>query len=351
MSDKETTHGLACPKCGGMVTIPEGEIIVRCPFCEMRSLVRGERGVQRYQIRPRLEHAQTTSVLKRFLSSHGAIAGDASRKSSLQEAFLVYLPFWSSWARVLGWVFGEKRVGSGDDAHYEPREVQVVQQTTWDGAACDTAEFGVENVAIQDRPLEAFNADWLHQSGMVFEPVNSESEARESAQDEFEALAERSAKLDRVAQVFVRMVRSRFGLVYYPLWVLRYLYRGRSFQVTVDGYSGEVLYGKAPGNTLYRAGVLVGGMALGAMIAIDGSAVAFAAAANSSGDSVFSLIVGGFIMLVLGFGVMGAAYRKFRYGEQFEYRRKAKSSLAKLLQPTELLSQIKDVDVWIKRLS
>jgi DNA-directed RNA polymerase subunit RPC12/RpoP len=351
MSEKESTHGLACPNCGGMVPIPEGQRIVHCPYCEMRSLVRGERGIQRYQVRPKLERPQTPPLLKKFLSSHRAIAGDAKQRFQLQEAFLVYLPFWTSWARLLAWVFGQKRVGSGDDAHYEPREVQVVQETTWNGAACDVGEFGVENVNIQGRPLEAFDADGLHRSGMVFEPVSSASDARQSAEDTFQDGVRRAAHLDRIAQVFTRLVRSRFGLVYYPLWVLRYLYRGRAFQVSVDAFSGEVLYGKAPGNTFYRAGMLVGGMALGAILAVDGSAISFAIAANSSGDSVFAFIVGGFIVLAAGFGVMLAAYRKFRYGEQFEYRKSGKPELAALFQPSEILSQVKDLDKWINRLS
>ena len=69
----------------------------------------------------------------------------------------------------------------------------------------------------------------------------------------------KAANLDRIGQVFVRLTGWQESLVYYPLWVLRYSYRGRSFQVVVDGFSGEVLYGKAPGSVFYRAAVLVGG--------------------------------------------------------------------------------------------
>ncbi len=66
---------------------------------------------------------------------------------------------------------------------------------------------------------------------------------------EFQAEVCKKAGLDRMRQVFMRAVRRRNALVYHPLWVLRYLFRGRAFQVVVDGYSGEILYGKAPGNT------------------------------------------------------------------------------------------------------
>ena len=98
--------------------------------------------------------------------------------------------------------------------------------------------------------------------------------ARDAAEREFQEQLNRRASLDRLSQMFVRAFRRRLGLVYYPLWVLRYLYRGRSFQVVLDGYSGKVLYGKAPGNTIYRAAILVLSMAAGAFVAIDVSALA-----------------------------------------------------------------------------
>jgi predicted RNA-binding Zn-ribbon protein involved in translation (DUF1610 family) len=350
MNVKDSTHGLSCPNCGGMVEIPEGRVIVICPYCQQRSIVRGERGVQRYQVPVRIQRDALDAALRKFFTSHRAIAGDVAFRSLLDEAFIACLPFWTSWARVLGWVLGEKKVRSGDNTRYEPREIQVLQDSTWNGAACDVGEFGVEAVPLGSQPLEPFNAGILHQSGMVFEPVNSLSEAQQQAQDEFLARVQRSANLDRISQVFVRMVRRRFGLVYYPLWILRYQYRGRSFQVAVDGFSGEVLYGKAPGNTFYRAAVLVGGMAVGSLMSVD-LAPLLAYLGSRAGDDAGGLIVAALVVLLAGFGVMAAAYRSFRYGEQYEYRRHGKSKPLVSFEPQDIFSQIKDVEKWIDRLT
>ena len=116
----------------------------------------------------------------------------------------------------------------------------------------------------------------------------------------------------------MRIVRLRLGVVYYPLWVIRYQFRGRTFQVVVDGNSDKVLYGKAPGNTFYRAGVLVGGMAAGSFITIDVPAlvISFSNGSshnNNSGAFIIGAIVGGL-------GIMYAAFRAFRYGEEYEFR-------------------------------
>ena len=320
MTEPDSVHGLACPNCGGMVPIPEGQAIVRCPYCELRSLVRGERGLRRYQVPVNVDRARAEASLAQFLSSSRAIAEGAENTARLEEAFLAYLPFWVTWARVRGWVLGEEKIGSGDDARYEPREVKIAEEMTWNGAACDVGEFGVDRLPLKDQTFEAFDSEALHAAGMVFEPIGSLSDARNASEDDFHGRVRQMANLDRVSQVLVRLVHNRMGLVYYPLWVLRYLYRERAFQVVVDGFSGKVLYGKAPGSTIYRAVVLVGGMILGALLAVDVSVLLLTLAGSSGGDDSEGLFFGALSVVALGFGTMVAAYRKYRYGEQYEFR-------------------------------
>jgi hypothetical protein len=314
------TSGLNCPRCGGIVPIPEGRVIVQCPYCELRSVVRGERGLRRYQLACRVNQAQAGEALRRFLSGNLAIARDAASKSTLSESFLTFIPFWMAWGRGLGWALGEERVGSGDHKRYEPREVRIVEEMTWNCAACDVGEFGVNRVPLDRQPLDPFQADALHRSGLVFEPAGLQSQAEQASDTYFRERLRQKGKLDRISQFFARVARRRMALVYYPLWMLRYHYRGRAFQVAVDGHSGKVLFGKAPGNTLYRAGVLVGGMALGAFLSVDVASVLLYFLSQSDSDGAEGMLAAAGVALVVGLGLMWAAYRKFRYGEQYEYQ-------------------------------
>ncbi len=315
--DKNALQGLNCPRCGGMITIPEGQAVVICPFCELRSVVSGERGVRRYQVTQRIGREEALKALQAFLRGNMAIAGSAAREAKVSEVLLVHLPFWSLWGRALGWVFGEKRVGSGDNVRYEPREVRISEDMNWNGAACDVGEFGVTALSLQGRSLQAFQPDVLHASGMVFEPVGSSEEAHRTARQSFEKMVQEKAALERISQSIVRIGRPRLGLVYYPLWVLRYLYRGRAFQVVVDGFSGEVLYGKAPGNILYRAAALVGGMGVGAFTAIDIPYLLLQFSSDSE-DSPFGFALAAF---AIGLGIMYWGWRTFRHAEHYEFRR------------------------------
>jgi hypothetical protein len=320
MSKTASLKGLNCPNCGGMIPIPEGFTIVRCPFCELRSFIRGERGLRRYQVPLSMDREGAEKGVRNFLSSHKAIDGKVPENASIIESFVAYLPFWVHWSKVLGWVFGEEKVRHGDDTRYEPREVKITQEMSWNKVACDVGEFGVTSLPLTTQKLEPFDPEELHAHGMVFEPVGSATEAQTSSALDFKNRVKQMADLDRVAQVYTRLTHSRLGLVYYPLWVLRYVYRGRAFQVAIDGFNGTVLYGKAPGSSFNRALVLVGGMAAGAFVAVDVAALAAYIGINLEGDGVLMFLGGALAAFVAGIGFMVSAYRRFRYGEIFEYR-------------------------------
>ena len=324
MSEKPT-KGLSCPKCSGMVPIPEGQVMVICPFCEMRSLVKGERGLRRYQVERRVNREAAQKAMKGFLSGKMQIARNAGRTSRVQETFLAYLPFWAKWSRLLGWVFGQEKRRSGKNTRWVAREKKVAEEMNWNGVALDAGEFGVESISLQNRPLEAFNPEELHTNGMVFEPVGSSSDAREEAEREFRTRLRSMTDLDRVAQTFIRFAKERMGLVYYPLWVVRYLYRGRAYQVVVDGQDGKVLYGKAPGSTLFRSAALVGGMAIGAFIAVDVASLMAYLAIFMGDDDSLGLLVVALGAVGVGIGLMVAGYRAFRYGEEYEFTRNQKN--------------------------
>lgn len=297
-----------------MVPIPEGQAIVVCPFCQMRSVVRGESGVRRYQVPQQIDRAQAEQAFHKFLGNW-AIARNVPRLAQVNEIFLVHLPFWATWGRALAWFFGQNQEGSGDHRHWAPKEVRVTQDLTWNGAACEVGEFGVTQVGLEGRPLQPCDSDGLHRSGMVFEPTSSPVEALEQSRVYFENATRVQAGLERVSQSFVRIVRPRQGLVFYPLWVIRYAYRGRDFQVVVDAFSGEVLYGKAPGNVYYRAAVLVGGMAAGSFVTVDLGGLAMNSGGKNSGEFGLALVVAGLVLMYF-------AFRRYRYGEHYEYRRK-----------------------------
>jgi hypothetical protein len=318
MSDLIT--GLACPVCSGTLAVREGQRIVKCPYCHNTAYVKGERGLARYQVARKVDRKAATDAVLRFWDGFNR-AADLKQKAAITEMFLAYLPYWRGQANVTGWIFGRSEEGSGDNRRKVPRERKVREPLEWTGAAGDVGEFGVSSVTVDGKSFAAYDSDQLHSEGMVFEPSGSADDAQSAARESWFSRVRSKAGLVEISQQWLRLLRERFSLVFYPLWVARYSYRNRIYPVVVDGYSGKVLYGKAPGNIMFRAAMLVAGTSLGACTIVNGLFLAFQLIANSKDSDEASLVILA-LPFIGGAFLIGAGYQAFRYGEEIEHREK-----------------------------
>ena len=312
MTDTQS-KGLTCPACASAVPVPEGARLVTCPSCRQRLFVQGDRGVRRWQLRRVVTRDQAQQAVTGFFGGMNK-AGDLRRQAEIKELFLMYLPFWRVMAQVAGWRLGRVRK---DKDSTKPIEVEVLEEMQWNDAAVDVSEFGVNRVPIAGQHFEPFDQDRLSAEGMVFEAAESPSEAVAEADTFFQQAARSKKSLASTYLEKFHMLRQRLSLVYYPLWVARYQYRNRSYQVVIDGVNNKVLYGKAPGNILYRAGALVLGMAVGNLLLVHGTALAFRimSYARDSDNDAWALLL---VPPALGILAIIRGYRSFRYGEEVE---------------------------------
>lgn len=338
--------GLNCPNCGGQLTVPEGQRVVACPFCQMRSLVAGERGVYRYQVARRVTREQALGALTGFYWGINK-APDLRAKARLHEMFPIYLPYWHARVQMAGWLFGKVLKGSDKHKRLEPVEVRIAEEMVWDDAACDVSEFGVQAVRVGEDALQPYDPEALRAEGMVFEPVESAPASHEQARRYFEKQARQKKTLNQKSFEKFYHLREQLSLVFYPLWVARYAYRGRIYQAVVDGVRPRVLYGKAPGNIFYRAAMLVLGMALGNCILVNGTLAALAIVANwgsSNDDNPLWLVA---IPLAIGLGLIYLGYRAFRFGDEVITRDKD-SLLEK--SPTQLPEELGDMGEFVTKM-
>ena len=56
--------GLSCPRCGGMVPIPEGQFLVACPYCDLRSVVSSDEAVQPASAGPALPAPSAAQAIR-----------------------------------------------------------------------------------------------------------------------------------------------------------------------------------------------------------------------------------------------------------------------------------------------
>jgi hypothetical protein len=174
--------------------------------------------------------------------------------------------------------------------------------------AADMAEFGVHRVDLTGDEVVPLDEALLRARGMVFRPTRSLEEIGDQLGTRALEDAKRRHRLDRVSFSWLTSVRRRAALLYYPLWVVRYGFRGRTYQVLVDAEDGGLAYGKAPGNHLYRAVSLVASCAAAAFVGT--TVLQNAGVFLRSDDGLTGL---GVIGLALA-GIVYWGYRQFRHG-------------------------------------
>lgn len=302
-------EGLSCPNCGGALEVDTGLRVVECPYCATPLLALSEVGIRRFAVQAEVDSERARRITREWLGRGLKKDGRLRKEAEVGEAFLTFLPFYRVEADGVGVALGteERRrtVGSGKNRRVQVYEVNVERRVersfdrTYPGV--NVAEWGIQRVDLRGDPLVPYLAESLARRGMVFPPTASAAELRASALEGFRLETDPSRGLKRTRFRFLETLRERMSVVYYPLWVVRYTFRERSYQVLVDAQDGSLAYGKAPGNDLYRALMLVLTEAAAAYI---GTTVLQHAAFETP------LVLGGAAAL----GLLVWGFRRFRYG-------------------------------------
>jgi len=315
---EKVLKGVTCPACSGEQDLREGVKSFNCKYCGTLLVTRGVDGVVKYYVPNEIQRNIAIQNAFNWLGKGLAKARGLKTTSKIDEAFLVFIPYWRVRADVIGWVFGRERrtrtVNNRVETYYVDVEKKILQTYDKTYAACDVAELGVRKVNLAGDKMYPVNFEQLQQEGMLFNIVSSETEITDFAKKEFVDAAVATARVDQITFQHNDLVRPSVNIVYYPLWVVRYVYQGRTYQVVVDGEDGTICYGKAPGNNLYRAVVGIFGTALGTYLLTFFGVFGIV----GDGDSAKAALVVYVFCIIFGILLIRWAYKKFRYGGEVE---------------------------------
>ncbi len=312
-SPKGALRGLGCPSCGGTLDVAEGWTNLRCRYCDTPLALLGERGVLRLMVLDTLDRRQAGERVRQWLSRGVRKAPALKREARIEEAFLAWFPFVRLRFDLVGWILGvnvEKRKRGNRWVDVEkPVELQIEQPVERNVPAGEMAEFGVRRVDLGGDEILPMDEEVLAKRGMVFRPTKAAPElARELADAVVRGVSRRSGP-DRVTFSWLAPLRKRVSVLHYPLWVFRYSFRGRTYQVLVDAEGGGIAYGKAPGNHLYRAASLTAATAGACFI----GTTFLQNAGRILNHSDNPLMILGAVGLALA-ALVGWGYRQFRHG-------------------------------------
>jgi hypothetical protein len=259
------------------------------------------------------------------------------KEARFQEAFLAWFPFVRARLDAVGWVLGirekKRKRGKHWETVREPVEIAVERSFDLTMPAADMGEFGVHRINLTGDEIRPLDDDLLRSRGMVFRPSRSLEETAADLSERALENISRSNRLDHVSFSWLATVRRRVALVYYPMWVVRYGFRGQTYQVLVDAEGGGVAYGKAPGNHLYRAFSLVAATAGACFV---GTTILQHASGFLQSEN--GLIGLGMVGLALA-GLVYWGYSQFRHGGVVEEG----TGLAEDLEHQTLAATVEDV--------
>ena len=230
----------------------------------------------------------------------GAKSFHLRREARIVELYPVYLPFWRFLVRGLGMVLGYNvtyvKDSNGNLRRSEtPEEKTVIKDYDWTLIACDAGDIGI-------RRLRNLEGEVIESSDEfpTYEPTTSKDAAMDATVREITEMILREAGVQNITEKWTYVIPRNASLLYYPIWIVRYTFREKMYFLTVDGVTGEVLSGRAPGEPLFRALALSGGAALGGALS---SLVVL-------GKEV------GVMMFFMGLALFLMSYRFFRHGSE-----------------------------------
>ena len=323
--------GLSCPACGGAISVDEGENTVPCQYCGSMLFIEGDKGVSTIAFRNKVVRQNAVAAAQAWWA-RGLKARDLKRVGKVTEVYPIYLPFWRALTRVAGWVCGyEERRHTDKDGKVTveriPKEVMVLQDYNFSEISCDPGDLGIRT--LKNFSGETSFADF--EMIPTFEATTSKDDAVVHASNDALSRARASARVPHVTFERLHVLPKRLSMVYYPVWVVRYNYRDRMYMTTVDGVTGHVMSGRAPGDPLFQSLAVTGGTSLGGIIA--------AAGIIFSGESA-EIAIGG---LAIGAAILYVTYRFFRHGSEIvegEFKEKKASTKDALKDIGSIAKQI-----------
>jgi len=268
----------------------------------------------------------------------GIKATDLNKAALIEEIYLVYIPFWRYIAQGKGIIcgFAEYREKTGNLIRNKYEEL-IDDEYIWTEAAADTGKYGIKELTWLDPGKEV---PYIHGTLPVIDAGGSAAEAKErGTQAIIERMKEKEKKrIETMTFEKTFIIPKVFEIVYVPLWITHYSYKGGNFTVIVDAVKGTVIGGTSPINMNARTRLMIfsfsiGGIMIGATIGM---------LLGSRNFAVSELVQ--CIILLIGVIICMAAYPAFRTGKRIT----AEGTMAKIdkLRPAvRLPSQLSDFDL------
>lgn len=281
---------LNCQNCGAPHEYIEGEAVLTCSHCGTTTMLAGFDNIVKIEsnflLPPKLSEGAVVAAARDWLSKGFFKAKDLPKEASWKSTEGVVLPYWIVRTKARTMWKGMKRrtreEGSGNSKKtvewYEPVSGDFTETYTWPVYARENAteywgldllkpgsrcvfpdwgkfilSFGMGSATTPNASLldgkEPFKVEKVNDAGLKI--VNgqitsdrAEQTGRNDIISKHDSMAK--SKADRITDCDTTVTVDGVDLVYLPMWELSYGYRGKTYRMLMNGFTGKVVAAEAP---------------------------------------------------------------------------------------------------------
>jgi len=203
-------------------------------------------GVRQVIYRNRIDEKQAEDALRQWWSGDACISSDISTAARIIRVRSEYIPFWKVSAVAEGTLKGRHDDGL-EVSMLENVKYSFRQKLAWSCPAGSFPELGIQFLRNYSGIVDQ-SRDTPHP---LPERMLPKQEALLQAEKRMEEYLRKSATMNEgITSEDIRFSGQEAELVFYPFWRLQYVYEDRMYPATIDGITGILVAGQAPGDSL-----------------------------------------------------------------------------------------------------
>jgi len=237
---------IRCSHCGAPISFKPGEILATCRYCGYTVVIETGKAFtfEHSMLLNKYDQETIEEPIKNWMRMGFLKPSDLARKSKILEKRLVYLPFWIVTAEA-------ETVYKGIFERITPpvvKEGQIKKKYNWVVLARKAAIFPTREY---DVPLEGkVPYDFRKIEGFA-QTLNSEMSKEEAVELAKQQIIEHHRYLaqqdvDRIIDMKNKIKTEQAVYLHAPIWFIKYEYKGKTYQLWIDGATGTTIKGDIP---------------------------------------------------------------------------------------------------------
>lgn len=237
---------IRCSHCGAPIAFEPGEMIATCKYCGYTTVI--ETGqtftFEHSMLLNKYDPTQVEEPIKDWMRAGFLKPPDLAKRSKIVEKALIYLPFWVVSMEA-------KSNYKGVFERITPpvlKEGKIEKNYDWLVLARKASEFPTREY---DVPLQGKIPYDFRKIEAFAKVLNSEIDkndavelARQQVEEHHRYLAQQD--VDRIIEMKNEMEINQVVYLHAPIWFVKYEYKGKVYQLLMDGATGTTIKGDIP---------------------------------------------------------------------------------------------------------